>query len=419
MVMHTDTETTERAFHELVRIMEGAIQARADSVGLEYEHGELIVYFYCGHTGLGEQLIPKELEEAVIDELVKRAGLSRRPNGKMAVTLMGKDFEVLVEQYQNFDEPAFTLTFREGKKTAEKTTKAKPSELISSSTIVLANEPLRINLSAAQRQTILKYAKLPDHLSERLTEKKGHAKEIAFTLDELDELLDRLEGAAYAAKGNERQKVHRIVDKVSGFLGSWIDPDEMPGDADQADRDTVFQIKMTLLGIDPPIWRRIQTQDCTLEDLHEMIQVTMGWEFDHLFSFEIGGVQFENEADDPEGEDAAEIRLSNVLPEKNRRPRFVYVYDFGDNWTHQLIVEERFPPKKGVTYPICVGGARACPPEDCGGCWGYADLVEALHNPEHGRHEEIAEWMGDDFDPERFDKEAVNKRLRKVRATRA
>ena len=337
----------------------------------------------------------------------------------MAVILMGKDLEVLVEQYQNFDEPAFTLTFREGKKTAEKTTKAKPSELISSSTIVLANEPLRINLSAAQRQTILKYAKLPDHLSERLTEKKGHAKEIAFTLDELDELLDRLEGAAYAAKGNERQKVHRIVDKVSGVLGSWIDPDEMPGDADQAERDTVFQIKMTLLGIDPPIWRRIQTQDCTLEDLHEMIQVTMGWEFDHLFSFEIGGVQFENEADDPEGEDAAEIRLSDVLPEKNRRPRFVYVYDFGDNWTHQLIVEERFPPKKGVTYPICVGGARACPPEDCGGCWGYADLVEALHNPEHGRHEEIAEWMGDDFDPERFDKEAVNKRLRKVRATRA
>ena len=91
----------------------------------------------------------------------------------------------------------------------------------------------------------------------------------------------------------------------------------------------------------------------------------------------------------------------------------------GDEWIHQLIVEERLLPKEGVKYPICVGGQRACPPEDCGGPWAYSEFVEALHSPDHRRHEELLEWVGGEFDPERFDQEAVNNELRRMRTRKA
>ena len=209
----------------------------------------------------------------------------------------------------------------------------------------------------------------------------------------------------------------RIVEKLSQLLGSTIDPHEMPKRRSAAVTDTVFQIKMTLRGIDPPIWRRIQTKDCTLEELHALIQVTMGREFEHRYCFNIGGVEYADldMTSDEDVEDACDTRLSEVIPARNRRPRFLYEYDFGDEWIHQLIVEERFPPKEGVKYPICLAGQRACPPEDSGGPWGYSDFVETITNPDHQRHEETLEWVGGEFDPERFDLEAVNNELRRRR----
>jgi hypothetical protein len=151
---------------------------------------------------------------------------------------------------------------------------------------------MELNLSEGQRLTILKYAELPAPLSERLTGKGAAAKAMQFTLDELDELLDLVEESVYRAKGNEKQKVLRIVEKVSKLLGSTIDPAEMPKHRLAKKTDTVFQIKMTLRGIEPPIWRRVQTKDCTLEELHSLIQVTMGWECEHLYRFDIGGVEY-------------------------------------------------------------------------------------------------------------------------------
>jgi hypothetical protein len=107
--------------------------------------------------------------------------------------------------------------------------------------------------------------------------------------------------------------------------------------------------------------------------------------------------------------------LSEVLPSKNRRPRFQYEYDFGDNWIHQVIVEERCLPEKGVEYPICIAGQRACPPEDCGGPWSYPGFVEAIRNPDHRSHEETLNWVGGEFDSEKFDLEATNNELRQMR----
>ena len=281
----------------------------------------------------------------------------------------------------------------------------------------LTDVRLDLELSEAQRRTILKYAELPAHLANTLSGQDAEQAATQFTLDELDELLDRLEIAVYRAKGNEKQKVLRIVQKVAGLLGSEIIPSHVSRHRTSKKASTIFQIKMTLKGIDPPIWRRIHTPDCTLEELHEIIQVTMGWEFEHLYRFTIGGVDYADleMTSDEEVEDACATRLSAVLPIENRRPRFSYEYDFGDEWIHQLIVEERFLPKQGVKYPICVGGQRACPPEDSGGPWAYADFVETITNPDHGRHEETLEWAGGDFDPERFDLEAVNNELRRRR----
>jgi hypothetical protein len=281
----------------------------------------------------------------------------------------------------------------------------------------LPKESLELNLSEGQRHTILKYAELPAHLSQRFAVKGTAAKVTQFTLDELDELLDLLEESVYRAKGNERQKVLRIGEKVSKLLGSTIDPDEMAKHRLPTSSDTVFQIKITLKGIYPPIWRRIQTTDCTLDELHALIQVTMGWESAHLYRFNIGGVDYADLdiTNDDEFEDACVTMLSEVLPSRNRRPRLLYEYDFGDNWIHQLIVEERCLPEKGVKYPICIAGQRACPPEDCGGPWSYPGFVEAIHNPDHRSHEETLEWVGGEFDSERFDLEAVNNELRQMR----
>ena len=285
----------------------------------------------------------------------------------------------------------------------------------------LTDQRSNLELTKAQRRTILKYADLPTRLAEPLSGQGAEGSATQFTVDELDELLDRLEMAVYRAKGNEKQKVLRIVQKVAGLVGSEIIPSHVSSRRIAKKSSTIFQIKITLKGIDPPIWRRIHTPDCTLEELHEIIQVTMGWDFEHLYRFTIGGMDYADPAmtSDEEVEDACGIRLSAILPAENRRPRFSYEYDFGDEWIHQLIVEERLLPKEGLKYPICVGGQRACPPEDCGGPWAYADFVEAIGNPGHGRHEELLEWIGGEFDPERFDQVAVNTELRRLRTRRA
>jgi Plasmid pRiA4b ORF-3-like protein len=290
-------------------------------------------------------------------------------------------------------------------------------ETTSEPTPSATRELLELKLSDEQRRTILKYAELPAHLSERLATNRAVATRPQFTLDELDELLDHVETSVYRAKGNEKQKVLRIVEKVSELLGSTIDPDQMSDQRLPKETNAVFQIKVTLMGIAPLIWRRVQTQDCTLADLHDLLQVTMGWDSEHLYRFIIGGVEYADlsMASDDDAQDVCETNLSDILPAHNRRPRFHYLYDFGDQWMHQLIVEERFPPEQGVKYPICMAGQRACPPEDCGGPWGYPDFVETISNADHRGHEETLEWVGGEFDPEKFDLESVNKELRRMR----
>lgn len=189
----------------------------------------------------------------------------------------------------------------------------------------------------------------------------------------------------------------------------------MPPAKTPADK-MVYQMKITLKDSHPPIWRRIQVKsDINLYTLHWILQIVMGWEEMHPHQFKIDGVYYGKLESgfyvDMQDEDTT--ILDQVV--YKQRKKFVYEYDFGDNWSHEILVERILPMEEGVHYPICIKGKRACPPEDCGGVWGYAAMLEAIGDPQHEEYDHRMEWLGDDFDPEFFDLEAVNRELRKIR----
>jgi hypothetical protein len=177
----------------------------------------------------------------------------------------------------------------------------------------------------------------------------------------------------------------------------------------------IYQFKVTLIGIAPPIWRRMQLPGgFSLAQLHRALQVAMGWEAYHLYMFRIGSKNYGppdvDEDDDLGLIDAKRTRLSAVLP--NVGTTFTYVYDYGDDWEHELLLEAIVMPDPATTYPRCVTGERRCPPEDVGGIGGYTDYLEAMADPNHEQHEEVVIWRGP-FDPEDFSVEKVNQELAK------
>jgi hypothetical protein len=176
----------------------------------------------------------------------------------------------------------------------------------------------------------------------------------------------------------------------------------------------IYQLKITLEEIRPPIWRRILvTEDITLGQLHHIIQTVMGWHDCHLHAFRIGG-EIYGEAD-PELNTISEKRVKLSALGLEAKAKFEYEYDFGDSWTHRIQVEKILPEGEGAAYPVCITGKRACPPEDCGGPWGYETFVDIASDPDHPEHVEMMEWLGGGFDPEDFDMEAVNKSLLKLK----
>jgi hypothetical protein len=173
--------------------------------------------------------------------------------------------------------------------------------------------------------------------------------------------------------------------------------------------DLLYQIKITLKDVRPPIWRRVEvTSSTTLGLLHEIIQTTMGWTNSHMHQFTIHNVEYGTPQPefDFDVEDEALVKLSQVVT--GEKFKFLYTYDFGDGWDHEILIEKILTPHPERHYPFCVTGKRACPPEDCGGAWGYSDLLAAIQDPNHPEHEERLEWIGDDFDPAAFYLEETN-----------
>lgn len=177
---------------------------------------------------------------------------------------------------------------------------------------------------------------------------------------------------------------------------------------------SVYQLKITLRDSKPPIWRRVLVPgSIRLDALHDVIQSAMGWTNSHLHAFEIDGGQFGVPDPDLEMENERKFRLDQLVPDEGGK--FVYNYDFGDSWDHTILVEKILPPTPDMDLPVCLTGKRACPPEDCGGVWGYAELIEVMQNPKHPDYKEMREWLGGKLAPEAFSVDEVNRRLRRSR----
>ena len=174
----------------------------------------------------------------------------------------------------------------------------------------------------------------------------------------------------------------------------------------------IYQLKIVLSEVKPLIWRRVLVQsDVTLAQLHTILQTVMEWENYHLHEFHIGGLRIG--APDPDAPrtliNEKKVRLLDVLGKAGAKG--MYMYDFGDGWEHNIVVEKILMPEPGVAYPVCVTGKRRGPPEDSGGPFGYVNLLEILGNPKHEEHKAMREWTGRDFDAETFSADDVNRRL--------
>jgi hypothetical protein len=175
----------------------------------------------------------------------------------------------------------------------------------------------------------------------------------------------------------------------------------------------VLSLKITLRNVKPPIWRRIAVHgSMTLGDLHVAIQVVMGWQGGHLHAFDVGGAQYGDPDSMDDTDDENRMTLNRVV--KSGVGRFRYTYDFGDDWEHDILIEKAPPPTAVTAFPACVAGKRRCPPEDCGGVWGYAELLEIIANPDHPEHDERRGWIDEDFDPEAFSVAATDTALGEV-----
>lgn len=178
----------------------------------------------------------------------------------------------------------------------------------------------------------------------------------------------------------------------------------------------VYRVRVTLEGTDPPVWRLLEVPGrFSLAQLHDAIQVAMGWEDDHLHGFEIDGTRYGPRRPDPPGpfrrteQDERKTRLAGVVHRVGAT--FRYTYDFGDSWDHIVEIEDVADPDTDTRRVTCLTGERACPPEDCGGIPGYYQLIEVMDDPDHPDYEVLTDELGGIFNPERFDLERVNHRL--------
>lgn len=169
--------------------------------------------------------------------------------------------------------------------------------------------------------------------------------------------------------------------------------------------NVIVQIKVKLLGVTkPPVWRQLQLRaDTRLDQLHEILQAALGWENYHMHAFSFGAQRFGVRDPGLDFNDERQVTLGELT---DIGARFRYTYDFGDDWEHEILVEDLLDPDPDTHYPILVAAKGACPPEDCGGKWGYAYLKEILADPSHDEHQERLEWLGLD-DASEFDPTAI------------
>ena len=269
--------------------------------------------------------------------------------------------------------------------------------------------------------------KLPHGELLELTKASGFLDETLRLLNDPEELEEETARDFATSLDRLQEVIQDLISRVEAKIASAEQPKE-GGPRERRERDRfakLFTLKVSLEDIHPPIWRRIRINgDATLEELHEIIQIVMGWEGYHLHGFTIAGSRYSPAAEDsgpadsmfaPEGmreEEESTVRIDEVLTRVKARGR--YTYDFGDGWEHLIVVEKIDPPDANgdasSATPVCLAGKRAAPPEDCGGLPGYYRVLAALQGEGDSAPPELLEWIGD-FDPDRVDLEEINAAL--------
>ena len=180
----------------------------------------------------------------------------------------------------------------------------------------------------------------------------------------------------------------------------------------------LFQLKIELAGSRPKIWRRfIVSSDNLLSDLHKIIQSVMGWSNSHLHQFikdeTFYSVRMKDDTfwDDSNNVDYKKLKISDLI--QKEQDQVEYEYDFGDSWIHNIILEKVLKAETQTVYPVCIAGKMNCPPEDCGGIWGYANILKILKKTDHPEYLSLSEWLGEEFDPQYFSTDEINQRLKR------
>lgn len=294
--------------------------------------------------------------------------------------------------------------------------------LVAAESMGIKTKPLEhFTLSPAQREVLLSVPSISKTIKTKLAKEKASftvvdvaSMTMALAEASIDEDPQRQIAILLVAK----HLTKRLQEGIAGVGEAKLSKAKTPKSKAKSAANTVFQFKITLVGSKPPIWRRIQVEDCTLDKLHEHIQTAMGWTNSHLHQFEI----FEKRYGDPEllddgfddfqCIDSTKTKISDITPNAPKKFSFRYEYDFGDGWEHDILFEGSPNKEPGKKYPLCLEGARACPPEDVGGIYGFYEFLEALADPKHEQHDDFIEWGGD-FDPKEFDAGETTKAMKK------
>jgi hypothetical protein len=299
-------------------------------------------------------------------------------------------------------------------------------------------DKIGLKLTSAERTLLLEGLTCLPTQYEQAINGTPTSEPVMLTLDDLDDLGGYVAADANHATNKQFQKkLDAIFQKIQRLLETHSD-DEPPetGRTDdakktnamlkkektkkpKADPTTLFQFKITLLESKPSIWRRIQVKDCTLDKLHEHIQTAMGWTNSHLNQFKIGEQLYgdpllmDENFEEFVYKDSTKTLLSDIVPKNSKQFRFLYEYDFGDSWEHEVLFEGCPMIEADRQYPLCLEGERACPPEDVGGIGGYEAFLETIDDPDHEEHEDMLRWAGGKFDPKTFDANAATKAMMK------
>ena len=278
------------------------------------------------------------------------------------------------------------------------------------------DEKCLLKLTMKQRESLVHATRLAMGLKTRIKEASDDQQFVEFTKKELEKMGEEIYTSLAYVPPAHRKQLNAALDKIDDLLDD-LEGKHLMEKRRVIDRSgVIYQFKVTLMESHPPIWRRIQVPDCTLGELHEVLQFVMGWEDCHLHQFIVRGESYgpldpEDLHWGMEKVDEEEISISRVA-KTGRKVRFIYEYDFGDSWQHEILLEKILEPEPNVAYPRCIEGARACPPEDVGGISGYAEFLEAISDPNHEDHDDMVVWSGGRFDPDRFSVDEVNRELR-------